>query len=48
MLLQQAEGATMPAKKPQNPSSKKVGKSLREKRADKKQKRAAKRIIPGS
>jgi hypothetical protein len=48
MLLRQAEGATMPAKTPQKPSTKKVGKSLKEKRAAKKQKRDDKRIIPGS
>jgi hypothetical protein len=48
MLLQQAEGASMPAKTPQKPSSKKVGKSLKEKRAAKRQKRDDKRIIPGS
>jgi hypothetical protein len=48
MLPQLGEGAIMPAKTPQKPSSKKVGKSLKEKRASKKQKRDDKRIIPGS
>jgi hypothetical protein len=48
MLLQQAEGATVPAKTPQKPSTKKVGKSLKEKRTAKKQKRDDKRIIPRS
>jgi hypothetical protein len=48
MLLQEGEGAIMPAKTPQKASSKKVGKSLKEKRADTKQKRDDKRIIPGS
>jgi hypothetical protein len=38
--------ATMPRKSPQKPSSKKPGKSLKERRADKKQKRDDKRIIP--
>ena len=38
----------MPGKTPQKPSAKKVGKSLKEKRADKKMKQEAKRIIPGS
>ena len=48
MLLQQAEGATVPAKTPQKPSTKKVGKSLKEKRTAKKQKRDDKHIIPPS
>ncbi|HWC68033.1 MAG TPA: hypothetical protein VG478_08215, partial [Acidimicrobiales bacterium] len=47
MLMRPAEGATMPGKTPQRPSTKKVGKSLKEKRAAKKQKRDEKRIIPG-
>jgi hypothetical protein len=47
MLVRPAEGATMPGKTPQRPSTKKVGKSLKEKRAAKKQKRDEKRIIPG-
>ena len=38
----------MAGKTPQKPSAKKTGKSLKEKRADKKQKQAEKRIIPGS
>ncbi len=37
----------MPSKTPQKPSSKKVGKSLKEKRADKKLKRDGK-TMPGS
>jgi hypothetical protein len=37
----------MPGKTPQRPSPKKVGKSLKEKRASKKQKREERRIIPG-
>jgi hypothetical protein len=36
----------MPRKSPEQPSTKKPGKSLKERRADKKQKRAEKRVIP--
>jgi hypothetical protein len=36
----------MPGKTPQRPSAKKTGKSLKEKRADKKQKREGKGILP--
>ncbi len=36
----------MPGKTPQKPSTKKTGKSLKEKRADKKLKRETKEIIP--
>jgi hypothetical protein len=36
----------MPRKSPPRPSAKKTGKSLKEKRADKKQKREDRRIIP--
>ncbi len=38
----------MPGKTPQRPSTKKTGKSLKEKRADKKQKRENKGIIPSN
>jgi hypothetical protein len=38
----------MPGKTPQRPSTKKVGKSLKEKRASKKMKRDQKRTIPGT
>jgi hypothetical protein len=37
----------MPVKTAQKSSSKKVGKSLKEKRADKKQKRDDKRVVSG-
>jgi hypothetical protein len=46
-LVRRAKGAAMPGKTPQKPSTKKVGKSLKEKRANKKQKRANKGVIPG-
>jgi hypothetical protein len=36
----------MSGKSPRKPSAKKVGKSLKEKRADKKQKREVKSVIP--
>jgi hypothetical protein len=38
----------MPGKTPQRPSTKKAGKSLKEKRAEKKQKRENKGVIPSS
>jgi hypothetical protein len=38
----------MPGKTPQRPSTKKTGKSLKEKRAEKKQKRENKGVIPSS
>ncbi len=37
----------MPGKTPQRPNQKKVGKSLKEKRADKQHKREEKKTIPG-
>ena len=38
----------MPGKTPQRPSAKKTGKSLKEKRADKKSKKEGKRPTPGT